>query len=83
MDGWEIVFRAAGTHEAELVRGYLETQDIPVNLEYESAGKVYGLTMDGLGEVRIWVPIEYAEAAKALIEERTRPREEKDGPDVA
>ncbi len=83
MDGWEIIFRAAGTHEAELVKGYLESNDIPVDLEYESAGKVYGLTMDGLGEVRVWVPVDYAEAAKGLIEERTRSNDEDDRPEIA
>ncbi len=70
MDGWEIVFRAAGITEAEVVKGYLESVDIPVDLDYESAGKIYGLTMDGLGEVRIRVPEEYADAARAAIDER-------------
>ncbi|MBD3161281.1 MAG: prephenate dehydrogenase/arogenate dehydrogenase family protein [Candidatus Eisenbacteria bacterium] len=70
MDGWVVVFRAAGIAEAEVVKGYLESLDIPVDLDYESAGKVYGLTMDGLGEVRLRVPDDYEEAARLAIAER-------------
>ena len=99
MEGWEIVFRAQGLAEAEVVKGYLETKDIPVDLDYESAGKVYGLTMDGMGEVRIRVPVEYVDIAMELIAQgtgRITPREwsaddrdeleeldEPDEPDVA
>ena len=78
MEGWEIVFRAQGLTEAELVQGYLETKGIPVHLDYESAGKALGITMDGMGEVRLRVPIEYAEIAHALIAKgtgRITPRE--------
>ena len=70
MEGFEIVYRAAGMIEAELIKGYLESEDIPVDLDYESAGPVYGLTMDGLGEVRIYVPVEFAGEARAALERR-------------
>jgi hypothetical protein len=86
MDGWEIVYRAAGITQAEIVKGYLESIDIPVDLDYESAGKVYGLTMDGLGEVRVRVPEEYAEAAREAIAQRLgedRPSPPDGGPDAA
>lgn len=86
MDGWEIVYRAAGITDAEVVKGYLESIDIPVDLDYESAGKVYGLTMDGLGEVRVRVPEEYGEVAREAIAQKLkedRPGPEFTGPDVA
>ncbi len=67
MEGVEVVYRASGLTEAELIKGYLESEDIPVDLEYESAGPVYGLTLDGLGEVRVRVPLDYAEAARAAL----------------
>jgi hypothetical protein len=70
MEGFEVVYRAAGLPEAELIKGYLESGDIPVDLDYESAGRVYGLTMDGLGEVRILVPCEYAEEARMALAAR-------------
>ena len=37
-------------------------------LDYESLGRVMGLTVDGLGEVRIFVPTEQAQDAQALLE---------------
>jgi hypothetical protein len=38
-------------------------------LKYESAGLVFGLTIDGLGMVEVQVPEEYAEDAEALVTE--------------
>ncbi len=70
MDGFVIVYRAAGMHEAEIVKGYLEAQGIPVDLDYESVGPVVGLTMDGLGEVRLVVPADWEEAALTAIARR-------------
>jgi hypothetical protein len=87
MEGWKIVFRAQGMAEAEIVKGYLESEEVPVDLDYESAGKVCGITVDGLGEVRVCVPPEYAEFALELIARRTGtilPRRHiDDEPDVA
>ena len=87
MEGWGTVFRAQGMSEAEVVKGFLESEDIPVALDYESAGKVYGITMDGLGEVRVRVPTEYVDVALLLIARRTgsiTPRERPtDDPDAA
>jgi len=36
-------------------------------LQYESVGRVYGLTVDGLGEIRILVPHEFADEAREII----------------
>jgi len=38
-----------------------------VMLDYESLGRVMGITVDGLGEVRILVPNERADEAKELL----------------
>jgi hypothetical protein len=48
----------------------LESEGIPVLMKSESAGRVYGLTVDGLGQVSILVPQEFAEEAKHIIEPR-------------
>jgi hypothetical protein len=66
--GMTLIFRAAGMWQAEIIKGRLESSGIPVLLDYESAGPVYGLTIDGLGEVRIFVAEEQAEDAKKLLE---------------
>jgi hypothetical protein len=60
--GWDV---------AQIYKSKLEAAEIPVLLQYESAGLVYGITVDGLGEVRILVPEAYAEEAKALLTELT------------
>jgi hypothetical protein len=59
----------AGLLQAEVIKGKLESNDIPVLLEYESLGPVMGLTLNGLGQVRILVPEAMAEAARALLED--------------
>jgi len=53
--------------EAQIIKGRLESEGIPVLLSYESAGLVYGLTVDGLGEVKIIVPGHLAEEAKEIL----------------
>ena len=63
------VYVTAGLLQAEVIKGKLESNDIPVLLEYESLGPVMGLTLNGLGQVRILVPEAKAEAARALLED--------------
>ena len=54
--------------EAQIIKGRLESEGIPVFLSYESIGLVYGLTVNGLGEVKIMVPKHLAEEAKEILE---------------
>jgi hypothetical protein len=56
-----------GIDLAQIYRSKLEAADIPALLKYESAGLVFGLTVDGLGRVEILVPQEYAQEAEALL----------------
>ncbi len=67
--GLSHVYTTAGLLQAAIIKGKLEAHDIPALLEYESLGPVLGLTIDGLGEVRVLVPEDKAEAARALLEE--------------
>ncbi len=57
-----------GELAANVMKSHLESEGIPVLLEYDSAGIVYGLTVDGLGQVRVLVPQELAEDARRIIE---------------
>lgn len=59
----------SGLLQAEVIKGKLEANDIPVLLQYESLGPVMGLTVDGLGQVQVLVPEDKADTARALIEE--------------
>lgn len=61
------VYVASGQPEAQIVKGHLETEGIPAMLRYESAGLVYGLTVDGLGQVEIQVPSSLAQRAKEIL----------------
>jgi hypothetical protein len=53
--------------EAQILKGRLESEGIPALLSYESAGLVYGLTVNGLGEVKILVPKHLANEAKEIL----------------
>jgi hypothetical protein len=67
-EGMTLVYRTAGMLQAEVIKGRLESAGIPVLLDYESLGRVIGITIDGLGEVRVLVPDERAEDARQLLE---------------
>ena len=62
-----VTVRTAKFLEAQIIKGRLESEGIPVLLSYESAGLVYGITIDGLGEVKIMVPQRMAEEAKEIL----------------
>ena len=53
--------------EAQIIKGRLENEGIPALLSYESAGLVYGITINGLGEVKIMVPEHLAKEAKEIL----------------
>jgi len=62
-----IIVHVCRQGEAAVIKGHLESEDIPVVLSYESAGLIYGLTINGWGEVKIMVPEHLAEEAKKVI----------------
>jgi hypothetical protein len=62
-----VTVRTAKYMEAQIIKGRLESEGIPVLLSYESAGLVYGLTIDRLGEVKIMVPQRLAEEAREIL----------------
>ncbi len=67
-DGNALMVLCTSRHgAAQIIRARLEDEGIPSALSYESASIVYGLTIDGLGEVRILVPEAYYEQAKAVL----------------
>jgi hypothetical protein len=56
-------------NQGEMIRGKLEVSGIEAKLEQEAVGKVLGLTTDGLGEVKVYVPKGKIEEAKKVLEE--------------
>ncbi len=65
---WVIVSRAAGMINAQIILGRLQTEGIPARLQYETIGVIsYSLDVDGLGEVRIFVPESSFNQAKEIL----------------
>ena len=56
-----------GLDLAQIYKSKLEAHGIPVLLKYEAVGRVYGLTVDGMGRVRVMVPENYAAEATDLL----------------
>ena len=61
------VYIANGQIEAQIIKGRLESAGIPALLRYESAGIVYGITINGMGQVEIQVPSSLAREAKVIL----------------
>ena len=61
------VYTAFGELEANIIKSKLQDEGIPVLLSYESLGIVYGLSVNGLGEVRVLVPKNLAQRALEII----------------
>jgi hypothetical protein len=51
----------------EMYKNKLEAMGVPALLQYESAGPVFGITVDGLGAVKVMVPAELADEARELL----------------
>ncbi len=66
----EVICTVQGELAANVIKSHLESEGIPVLLKWEALGRVTGLTIDGLGQVKIMVPKEFAEDARHIIEPR-------------
>jgi hypothetical protein len=75
-----IVFVSQGPLQAEMAKGMLEAQGIPVMLRYQAIGRVLGLTVDGLGRVDVLVPAACEAAARDVLEESPAPPETPESP---
>ena len=65
---WKTIISVQGELQAEVMRGLLEAQGIPVNLSQEGVGRAYGFGVGPLSEVEILVPDNFSEAALKVIE---------------
>lgn len=63
------IYKAAGQLEAEMIKAFLEAQDIPVTLNQESIGRTYGLSAGVLGEVHILVPDQHVVDAQKVLKD--------------
>jgi hypothetical protein len=61
------LLKVQGSINAEPILAALRANGIPAAIVGEAVGRVYGLTLNGLGVVTIVVPAEFEEEARALL----------------
>ena len=67
---YEMLAEIYGRMEAELIKSYLEANEIDVELFQESVGQnIYPTTIDQLGKVQVFVKKENLEEARILLKE--------------
>jgi len=76
MGDWVNIYTARNILDANFIKGRLESEDIPAMLKYEVAGQLYGITVDGLSEVQIFVPRELQQEAIEIIDQLKQGQEE-------
>lgn len=76
---FEVVYTANGEMEAQAIRSALEAAGIPAQIRMEAAQKLFAVTVDGLGAVRVAVPADRVEEARLVIENPAAPLEEETG----
>ncbi len=64
-----VIYTTTGRLVAEVIKGKLTSAGIPAVLKYESLGLVYGVTVNGLGQVQVLVPAHRAREARELLKE--------------
>jgi hypothetical protein len=62
-----VICKVQGELAANVIKSHLESEGIPALMKWEALGRVGGITVDGLGQVTILVPKEFAEDAKLVI----------------
>ena len=67
--GLRTVFTSQGHMAAQVAKSKLECAGIPAILSYDTTSLLFGLTVDGLGEVRVMVPEACAEEAGRVLAE--------------
>ena len=61
------LIRVRGGINAESIVAALRGRGIPASTRGEAVGPIYGLTLDGLGEVTIFVPEDRFEEAMSIL----------------
>lgn len=70
-----------GLMEANIIKAKLESFNIPCILQYESLGRLYGITMNGLGKVQIMVAEECFGQAQEILNTITDETEQDSDPE--
>jgi hypothetical protein len=68
-----------GHLRANVIKAKLEAAGIPALLSYDAMSVIFGLTVDGIGKVRVLVRPEDLEAAQSVLAEEPFAGEEENG----
>jgi hypothetical protein len=69
-ENWVVLDEVGGSFQAEILRGLLEAQGVPVVLSQEGAGhSAYAVTVGPLGQVQILVPAEQLSDAQKILDD--------------
>jgi len=64
---WAVVEEVAGSFQADIIKGLLVAQGIPVIISKPGAGTAIGITVGSLGRVQLLVPANELEHAKQVV----------------
>jgi hypothetical protein len=74
------VYASQGHLQANVIKSKLDAAGIPALLSYESVGLIMGLTVDGIGKVRVMVPEGRLDEALDLICEEDMAQDDPNAP---
>ena len=69
MANWIVFKEVVGNMEADIIKGKLESYDIPVHMEGEAYSRIVGLEHGEMSFVKILIPEEYLKKANKIFEE--------------
>jgi len=76
-----VIYNASGKLDGEIIKAFLEANDIRVIMTQEGAASAYGLTVGAIGTVEILVDRENLERARDLLTSMEEGKFELDEPD--
>jgi len=81
LDDMIVIYNASGKLDGEIIKAFLEANDIRVIMTQEGAASAYGLTVGAFGKVEILVDRENLERARELLTSMEEGKFESDEPD--
>ncbi len=68
IEGWTCVYETGREYDAELIKGYLESLDIPCSM-LNKKDRAYGLTIGDMALIWIYVPDDQVQRAQQALHE--------------
>ena len=64
---WEVLTEVYNQDEMQLIGGLLNMAGIPIKIDRDATGDLYGLTIGPLARIQIMVPAHLKEAAEKVL----------------